>query len=168
VLSVDEKSQPERKKRDELARIFADTVLGRAIAGQRIRVREFDLARLLQPFDFPSDPADGIESVELVLLRVQRPDSGGTRTTLETPRRAAGSTWDHAREELRHGDLAAADYVATQAKLSIRFLPGGSRRGKTLSVTITVPNGCDLKGKTERERLIGDKYLKRWGLVAEI
>jgi hypothetical protein len=31
-----------------------------------------------------------------------------------------------------------------------------------------VPNGCDLKGRTERERLIGDKYLKHWGLMAEI
>jgi hypothetical protein len=32
-------------------------------------------------------------------------------------------------------------------------------------VTITMPNGCDLKGKTDRERLIGDKYLRRWGLL---
>jgi hypothetical protein len=169
ATGVIEVVSPDRKKRDALARLFADTVLGRSVEGERIQLREFDLRHLLEPFDFAFDPADGIESVALVLLRVQRPDSGGRRTTLEVPRRAAGSTWDHARKEMRHGDLAAADYIATQVKLSIRFLPGGgSRRGKTLDVTITVPNGCDLKERTERERLIGGKYLKRWGLVAEI
>jgi hypothetical protein len=88
---------------------------------------------------------------------------------LECPRRAPGSIWDQAREELRQGDLKAAGYVVTQARLSIRFLPGpDSPRGKTLPVTITVPNGCDLKGRTERERLVGGKYLKHWGLMEEI
>jgi hypothetical protein len=34
-----------------------------------------------------------------------------------------------------------------------------------LPITITTPHGCDLKERTDRERLIGDKYLPRWGLV---
>ena len=60
------------KLRDQLARIFADTILRQEIAAERIAVRRFDLSRLLQPFDFPFDPADGIESVKLVLLRLHR------------------------------------------------------------------------------------------------
>ena len=91
AVGVIEVVSPDREKRDELARIFADTVLGQPIEGERIRVRGFDLSRLLSPFDFPFDPEDGIESVELVLLRVQRPDSGGKRMTLEAPRRASGA-----------------------------------------------------------------------------
>ena len=108
ALGVIEVVQPDRNKRDELAPLFADTVLGHSIEGQRIRLREYDLSRLLAPFDFPFDPAAGTESVELVLLRVQRLDSGGKRTTLEMPRRAPGSTWDYARDELRRGDLVAS------------------------------------------------------------
>ena len=54
------------------------------------------------------------------------------------------------------------------AKLSIEFRPTGSRRsGKKLPFEITIPNGCTLKERTERERLIGEKYLTRWKLLAE-
>ncbi len=42
-----------------------------------------------------------------------------------------------------------------------------SRRGKMLRFTLSLPNGCNLKSKTERERLICEKYLPRWGLVKE-
>jgi hypothetical protein len=53
----------------------------------------------------------------------------------------------------------------------IKFLPEpGHKRGKSLPITITVAarHGCDLKSLTERERLVGSKYLKRWGLVVEV
>jgi hypothetical protein len=60
-------------------------------------------------------------------------------------------------------------WVVTQAKLTIRFHPEkGSGRGKTLPLTITMPHGCDLKDRTERERMIGDKYLRRWGIVQDV
>ena len=157
------------KFRDELARTFADTILAQAIGTERIALRRFALTRFLRRFDFPFDTADRIESVKVVSLRLQRVGAEASRIILECPRRAPGLIWDQAKEELKEGDLQAAGYVVTQAKLSIKFLPEpGTRRGKTLTVTITVPNGCDLKGRTERERLIGGKYLKCWGLMEEI
>ena len=30
-----------------------------------------------------------------------------------------------------------------------------------------MPHGCDLKDRTERERLIGEKYLLQWDLVRD-
>ena len=77
--------------RDQLARIFADTILRQEIAAERIAVRRFDLSRLLQPFDFPFDPADGIESVKLVLLRLHPMNNPKMRLNLECPRRANGT-----------------------------------------------------------------------------
>jgi hypothetical protein len=65
--------------------------------------------------------------------------------------------------------LTSGNFTPTQAQLSIRFYPeNGSNRRKVLPVKITMPNGCDLRSRTERERLIGEKYLKRWGLLEEI
>jgi hypothetical protein len=158
------------KFRDQLARIFADTILRQEIAAERIALRRFDLSLLLRPFDFPFDPADRIESVKLVLLRLHLMNNPARRFTLECPRRAKGTIWHQARDGLKHGeDLAAAGSVATRAALSVKFLPGvGTRRGETLTFNITVPNGSDLKGQTERQRLIGQRYLKDWGLVVEI
>jgi hypothetical protein len=31
-----------------------------------------------------------------------------------------------------------------------------------------MPAGCDLKDRTERERMIGEKYLRRWGIVRDV
>jgi len=31
-----------------------------------------------------------------------------------------------------------------------------------LTFSVTFPNGCDLKNKREDQRLLGEKYLKRW------
>jgi hypothetical protein len=156
--------------RDQLARIFADTVLRQEIAAERIALRRFDLSRLLRPFDFPFDPADGIESAAVVLLRLHRMSSPKRRFTLECPRRAEGTIWDQAREALIDGDdLARAGYLATKATLSVKFLAGADgRRGKTLTFNMTVPNGSDLKGQTQRQRLIGERYLKEWGLLVEV
>jgi hypothetical protein len=59
--------------------------------------------------------------------------------------------------------------VVTKAKLIIRFHPeAGSKRGKTLPLTVTMPHGCDLKDRTEKERIIGEKYLARWGLLKNV
>ena len=157
------------KFRDELARTFADTILAQAIGTERIALRRFDLARLLRPFDFPFDTADGIELVKVVSLRLQRVGAEARRMILEGPRSARARSGTRRERNSGRGDLKAAGYVVTQARLSIRFLPGpDSPRGKILPVTITVPNGCDLKGRTERERLVGGKYLKHWGLMEEI
>ena len=158
------------KDRDELARLFADTILRWEVETKRIPLRRYDLSPLLQCFEFLWDPDDRIESVGVVLLRLQRISTDPRRLTLECPRRADGTVWDQAREELRDGDdLVAAGYNATQAQLSIKFLPeAGRRQGKTLVLKITGLHGCNLKSCTEQERLIGEKYLRRWGLLVEI
>ncbi len=65
--------------------------------------------------------------------------------------------------------LAPSDFVPIQAIIRIKFEPqAGFSRGKVLSVKISLPNGCDLRNRTEHEQLIGEKYLKRWGLVKDI
>ncbi len=64
--------------------------------------------------------------------------------------------------------LKTGCFFPTQAKISIRFHPeNGAKRGKVLPVKISMPNGCDLRSRTDRERLIGEKYLKRWGLLED-
>ncbi len=158
-----------RECREDLARMFAETLLRREIETERVPLRRYDLALLMHPFEFPTDPEDGIDSVKLVLLRLRPYDDPGKRITLEATRKAFGSIHSAAKDWFDQHDPLHAGFVATQARLSIKFHPDSeSRRGKVLPVTITMPNGCDLKSKTDKERLIGKKYLARWGLVREI
>jgi hypothetical protein len=51
---------------------------------------------------------------------------------------------------------------------TIKFHPGPSGgRGKSLTLTVTMPHGCNLKDMTPQERLIGEKYLRRWGILTD-
>lgn len=84
-------------------------------------------------------------------------------------RDAETSIWEMGEDRFGDTDPLRGGWIATQARLSIRFHPeAGSSRGKTLPLTITMPHGCDLKDRTERERLLGEKYLRRWGIVRDV
>ncbi len=158
-----------RECREELVKLFSATLLQSPLdEAQRVPLKKYDISKLLHSYDFPTDPEDGIEIVKVMMLELKPMDSGNkvrpTVTAKETKTiHEVSRDWFATHDPLRTGFLPA------KAKLSIRFKPDSiDRRGKTLPVEITWPNGCDLKGKTAKEQLIGDKYLKRWGLVEEI
>ena len=118
---------------------------------------------------FPTDAGDGIESVRVNHLRLMPIDTVGERVTLECMRQATHTIWQMAQDRFGANNPFNGGWTVTQAKLTIRFQPeAGARRGKTLPLTITMPHGCDLKDRTERERMIGEKYLRRWGFVRDV
>jgi hypothetical protein len=159
----------DREKRETLVRILARELLDTDFREQRIPLRHYDLSVLLHPFTFPTDPADGIESVRVNQLRLMPIDSVAERVTLECTRQSSVTIWDMARERFHAANPLSGSWVVTQSKLTIRFHPRtGSRRGRTLPLTITMPHGCDLKDRTERERMVGNKYLRSWGILRDI
>ncbi|MDX9859292.1 MAG: hypothetical protein RBS99_00100 [Rhodospirillales bacterium] len=158
----------DRESREDIVRFMARDLLGIEFQEERLPFRRYDLSVLLHPFDFPTDPADGIAAVEVRQLRLMPLDTVGERLTLECLRKAERTIWDMARDRFGEADPLSGGWVATQAKLSIRFHPTGeSRRQRTLPLTITMPHGCNLKDQTEREQLIGERYLRRWGILRD-
>ena len=158
----------DRESREDFVRLFARDLLTTEFRQERLPLRQFDLGRLQQAFAFPTDPDDGIESVRVNHLRLMPIDGVGERVILECMRQANQSIWQMAEERFGANNPLLRGWVVTQAKLTIRFHPEGGGRGKTLPLTITMPHGCDLKDRTERERMIGDKYLRRWGIVRNV
>jgi hypothetical protein len=52
------------------------------------------------------------------------------------------------------------------ARIAVQFEPEpGRKRGKKINVDLCLPTRCNLRGKTEKERLLLDRYLKAWGLL---
>lgn len=145
---------------------------------QKLPLREYDLSMLLRPFDFPPDPADGIAGVTVKELRLMDMGDEKERITLETMSGADRTIWQMA--EHRIGlDIGGGIYVPgfagevpewliTRARFTIKFHPGpAGGRGKSLTLTVTMPHGCNLKDMTPQERLIGEKYLRLWGILTD-
>jgi len=164
--------------RRDLTAYMARDLLGIDFEEKHIPFREYDLSVLLKPFDFPTDVEDGIREVIVKELRFMDVGERNERITLESMSGAERSIWEMA--EKRIGlDISGTghvlpiasgvpEWIITRARFTIKFHPGpGGGRGKSLTLTVTMPHGCNLKDMTPHERLIGEKYLRRWGILTD-
>jgi hypothetical protein len=102
-------------------------------------------------------------------MRLMPLDTASQRITLESLRGEQGTIWDMSAARFGAADPLRNGWLLTQVKFTIIFhREPRSSVGKTLPVTITMPHGCDLKDRTEHERLVGEKYLQIWGLLQEL
>ena len=158
----------DRRTRTEIVKATVVHLLGIEFKESRLPLRRYDLSGLLSSHDFPVDPQDGIEGVEVRELRVMAIDDPDFRITLEKPARASGTIWEKAKEKFGDRTPLSEGYVATRARIAVKLAPhpdGGRRR--TLTLTITWPHGCNLKDRTAMEQMIGEKYLRRWGILVD-
>jgi hypothetical protein len=150
-------------------RLFAEHVLHAPFTGEKLRLCQYDLDPLRRPFSFPTEAQDNIESVRVVSLRLMPLDTQSERIILGSMGRSGRSIWDMAAGRFGEYNPLTEGYRVTQARLVVRFnATPGVRGGRTLPVTISLPHACDLKDRTQREQIVGRKYLPRWGLVREV
>jgi hypothetical protein len=137
--------------REGIARSFAIRIMGSDEELQPVRRRDFELDRLKRAMPFPTDPADGIKSVTVTLLRLS-----GARVTIETDEgtdiHAASARW------FGDGDpLQRSEWRVTQAKLRVAFHPeANGKREKAINVELRAPNGSNLKDQTQRHQLVSE------------
>ncbi|CAH0992164.1 hypothetical protein SIN8267_02280 [Sinobacterium norvegicum] len=158
-----------RERREEIAKSFTEDLLKQTVEADKVPLRQYCLDPLLNGHGLDWDLDDHIDSVQLVMLKL-KDLSGDGRIQIEVPAKNEVNFHDYCREHFSDfNPLTSKSFAPIQAVISIRFQPEqGSNRKKVLPVKISLPNGCDLRSRTERERLIGEKYLKQWGLVREI
>ncbi len=158
-----------RERREEIAKAFTEDLLKQTDEVDKVPLRQYCLDPLLNGHGLDWDLNDNIDSVQLVMMKL-KDLSGDGRIQIEVPAKNEVNFHDYCREHFSDfNPLTSKSFTPIQAVISIRFQPEqGSTRKKVLPVKISLPNGCDLRSRTERERLIGEKYLKQWGLVQEL
>ena len=120
------------------------------------------------------EPGDGIERISINLIKVaKRLEQQGEDGTLEVTsgmtihrdRRDQRDVYRVAREDYKQNDLSGFDLV--QVKLVLRIAKQKDRRAHNIVVQITAPNGLNDNAKTEDERQLVMRLLKRWNIVTE-
>ncbi|MBF0627977.1 MAG: hypothetical protein HQL91_07130 [Magnetococcales bacterium] len=118
---------------------------------------------------FATDPEDGIKGVEVISLTLKPLLDGAELMTFEADRQTGRSLYERLFEWFQEHNPLTSGFRIQKAVLSVQFHPDeGFGRGKTVPVRLSLPNGCNLKSKTEKERLVCEKYLPIWGLVREV
>ena len=151
--------------REQVASLFAEQLLGIEIDGERLPPRRVDLSPLLDPHAFPVDPQDGISRVKLTMLTVST--FGGTLSQrFEVPFDDDKSLHDVLDEQYGSANPLRQRLRPWMARIEIQFeAEAGRKRGKKINVILCLPTKCNLRGKTEKERLLLNRYLKAWGLL---
>jgi hypothetical protein len=164
--TLDIVSKGGRPLREEIAQSFAEHLLDSETTLTPVSRRDFDLDHLKRPMPFPTDPVDGVKSVEVTLLRLRDAAGRFGRVTIEVDGEHADI---HGTSAGWFGDfdpLRRPEWQVTQAKLKIVFYPEAKgRRAKTINVELRAPNGSNLRDQTWRHQIVSEKYLARWGLI---
>lgn len=152
--------------REAMAAFMGRHLLKIDFRGNKLPARQYDLSVLMTPFDFPRDPLDGIEYIEVRELRFQPLDDANMRLSIEIVDETFGTMWDLADLHVASAEQRQADWLVTRARIRLKYRPKtGSRSLKSFELTLTTPHGCNLKDMTPFERLIGEKYLRQWGIL---
>lgn len=149
----------------DLQRIFSVAVLGEDAAVGRGAGPTYQLDGLLdRGFAFPTDPRDGVEEVRIRGLRLAL--QGQRRVTLEAnPKGRVQDLYDMIDEYLTEKCLAEGCPKVTQASFQFRLASPAGKRARLMTFEVTYPESCSLKSLAEEERLLGEKYLARWGIA---
>ncbi len=159
-----------KENRDKLAKSFVNAFLKTDEDVDEVPLKKFDLSKLKLPYDFMKevDASDLIDDVKVTLLKL-KPLNSRNSTTIEALFSEHRSIYDVAQEWFAQNNPLHGSFSIKRVRLSIKFKPTDKNpRGNLLHVMITDPNGCDLKDRSEREKMIGNKYLERWGLMERI
>ncbi len=158
----------DRVERSALLRLFYRHLLGTEYREHAARLRLYDLSRLLEPQTFPTEPSDGIESVRVLQLRLVPHGTMAERVTFEVARDGPRDIWMMAEQHFGYRNPLRRGWNVSQARLAVRFLPDSKgRAARTLTIAISHPSGCDLKEQTDDERIVGERYLRVWGLLRD-
>ena len=159
-----------KDNREFLAKKFANIFLKSADDKFEIRLKKYNLAKFKSYQDLMKDVdlKDGIEDIKVTLIKL-KPLNSKNSTTLESPFSEKRTIYEIAENWFAGNNPLSNSFEIKKVKLSIKFKADTKNpRGKLIHVNITDPNGCDLKDRTEKEKIIGDKYLEKWGIIEKI
>jgi len=150
-----------KKVIERLQNYFGAAILGELPAPEDAKRRPYRLDGLLRrEFDFSTDPEDGVRVVRLreVLLSVIGNETEKIRLT--APRDAV-SIHDLYERCINLNRLPPGMTQVERARMSFQFVPGAMCRSLTFDIT---PDASTLKGKSDEQRMLAEKYLRRWNI----
>jgi hypothetical protein len=162
-------AQGGKSVQEALQSIFCEILLGQPLPPEAT-FHPYEL-NVLKSRDFldlieQTDPQDGIAGVEIRKLRLSLLSGVKQRITLEIdPEGGLQNVYDMLDDCLDRTHLPDTLFNVTLAQFHFSFHYSGKGRHKSLTFEVSHPNTSNLKScKNEDLRLIGEKYLKRWGI----
>ena len=149
-----------------LQEIFCRVILGEEIGEENRDSHPYEFNALLDSdFQFPTEPADGIDSVRVRKMRLSIKGLPRRRITLEAdPDGGPNDIYEMMAQYLDQHRLPASILNVTQVGLKFSFNSDREDLPRSMSFDLSWPNSSNLKSKPEAPRELAEKYLRQWGL----
>lgn len=168
--TLDVYAQGGKEVQESLQTIFCRTLLHQELPPESPLGNPYELNGL-KSRDFvltsrDTDPEDGIEEIQVRKLRLSVLGGTKRRITLEAdPEGGPGAVYDMLEQCVNRHNIPDALFNITLAQFHFRFVHTGQGRQRSLTFEVSHPNSSNLKScRHEDLRLIGEKYLRRWGI----
>ena len=153
-----------KKVRDQYAASFAKHFAPHAPPHVEVPRRHVLLETFQKTPSFKTEPADGIDRVEVSSLDFYSMGGGFNRIEKRGDDETIYQFMD--RRFGTASPLRASGWVLLGATLRIILEGRDGKRSRTLTVTLRRPNSTTLPNKTEKDRQFVIALLERWGLLA--
>jgi hypothetical protein len=162
-------AQGGKSVQESMQSIFCEILLGQALQPESsCHPYELNVMKSREFLDLmeQTDPEDGIVGIEIRKMRLSLLSGIKQRITLEIdPEGGLQNVYDMMDDCINRSHLPDTLFNVTLAQFHFSFHYSGKGRHKSLTFEVSHPNTSNLKScKNEDLRLLGEKYLKRWGI----
>lgn len=149
-----------------LQKIFCRVVLNEEIGIENRKSHPYELNGILSTsFQFPTDPADGIETIRIRKLRLSVKGVPRRRITFEAdPDAGVNDIHEMLSTYLNHQRIAISNFDVSQVGFEFSLDGENDDLPKSVSFEVSYPNSSNLRSKPEAARNLAQKYLRQWGL----
>lgn len=154
-----------QQHKEELMGTLCTTILGLEGLPEKSQEPDYDLSGLKnRDKDFPTDPEDGVEAVDIKMLRIRQ---GGRRITFEANPswRAPKALYDLMDDALNKENIPLESVDVDRVRMRLTFAPTNGGRQKTLTFEVGDPDSDTLEDGNYDQ--IARKCLKRWKIARE-
>jgi hypothetical protein len=149
--------------REALARLVADAFLQSPITGEKIPLKQYDYQSLAATRIFDLS-GENISSVKVVQLGYE---VNNRELMFKIPSNDNEIIYVAARA-LIHSEFDFRQHKLTYARISIRLKKTATEKARSLSIVLRQDNKCNVKTKREKDRVLCDRLLVKWGLIKEV
>jgi hypothetical protein len=132
-----------------------------------------NLDLLKKPFDFPTNPQDGIKNVKIVMMRL-KPYNSECDITVKIPKNGNRNIHEIVAEQIDYSGSIVNSLVVKEVELHIEFHNQNNqtdqnykRETNSYFIKIKSSGKYELKNPNANSIVIISKYLKYWGLASE-
>lgn len=153
--------------RQRLEEMFCETILDTLPPVENPRRPPYELDVLLdRSAPLATDPADGVRDVRVRKLRVSLPGTRRRAVLEANPDGPPSDVYDFLEEAFPPDRYPRHELHVTQATFALTY-PGPDGADRVLTFEVSYPNSCSLKSKTDDQRALGEKCLRRWGIARD-